>query len=302
MQAATVAIQDDSLEDLADKDLAMKYARESLTNDGIELSDAPAAPSTKPVLQDVAPKVAASEVNAVVKAALQKPSADTNQRGAVSAEIVPLANNKKKVKVRIPLKPGYQAKLAGDYLDEISEEAQRRNLPPSLLLAVMETESSFNPRARSGVPAYGLMQLVPRSGAMDAYQYVYGEKTLVDPEYLYTPEKNVELGTAYLHILESRYLRRITNPESRRLCAIAAYNTGAGNVAKAFIGSTNIGKAAAVINEMTPQQVYDHLKDHLPYEETRRYIVKVTKAQKKYAGYDQQMGANIDAVSSTAGD
>jgi membrane-bound lytic murein transglycosylase C len=298
MQTATVAIQNDSLNDLAEKDLAMKYARESLTQEGMELKKAPVQ-SNKPVLQDLAPTVAATEVDKVVKTALTATRNGPVKTGAVSAEVTPLANNKKKVTVRIPLKKGYQAKLAGDYLDEVSAEAKRQNLPPSLLLAVMETESHFNPRARSAVPAYGLMQLVPRSGAMDAYQFVYGEKTLVEPEFLYKPGNNVELGSAYLHILHNRYLRKIVNPLSRSYCAIAAYNTGAGNVAKAFIGTTNISKAAVVINEMEPHEVYEHMKEHLPYEETRRYIVKVTKAQKKYAEYDQHLSQRTSSGSAT---
>ncbi len=40
--------------------------------------------------------------------------------------------------------------------------ARRHGLPATLLLAIAETESSFNPRARSGYGARGLMQVVPR--------------------------------------------------------------------------------------------------------------------------------------------
>ncbi len=58
---------------------------------------------------------------------------------------------------------------------------------------------------------------------------------------------------------------------------IAAYNTGAGNVARAFNKdrSTNINKAAIVINSMSSQQVYDRLVKNLPYDETKNYYKKV---------------------------
>lgn len=65
-------------------------------------------------------------------------------------------------------------------------------------------------------------------------------------------------------------------------CSIAAYNTGAGNVAKAFIGSYNINRASAKINKMTPEQVYKHLMKNLPYNETKKYLKKVTDRVSAY--------------------
>ena len=58
---------------------------------------------------------------------------------------------------------------------------------------------------------------------------------------------------------------------------IAAYNTGAGNVAKAFNKdrTRNIRKAAEVINTMEPNEVYQQLLESLPYDETKLYLKKV---------------------------
>ncbi|MEC8227853.1 MAG: transglycosylase SLT domain-containing protein, partial [Pseudomonadota bacterium] len=98
-------------------------------------------------------------------------------------------------------------------------------------------------------------------------------------------QQNVEAGSAYLHILNSRYLRKIDDPMSRLYCAIAAYNTGVGNVAKAFNNGQSGGMSDAVvakINAMSPDAVYDFLKVNLPYEETRRYLVKVKSRMEKY--------------------
>jgi membrane-bound lytic murein transglycosylase C len=150
----------------------------------------------------------------------------------------------------------------------------------------METESHFNPRARSHVPAFGLMQLVPKSGGVDAYNYVYGEKKILAPEYFFQPDQNVELGTAYLDLLFRRYLRSITDEQSRLYCTIAAYNTGAGNVAKAFTGKTSVGAAASLINALSAEEVYQHLIENLPYDETRNYLRKVRAAQAKYKQLD----------------
>ena len=65
-------------------------------------------------------------------------------------------------------------------------------------------------------------------------------------------------------------------------CTIAAYNTGAGNVSKAFNGTTNINKAAKIINNMTSDQVYKRLMKKLPYNETKKYLYKVNNRMGMY--------------------
>ncbi len=288
MQNAANSLKTDTLNDLANKDQAVEYARESLTEEGIDLSAPPIQTAQSPVLDGIDQSIPnPADIGAMVNQALTSSAQSTAGQPANSAATVtPLANNKAKVVVEIPLAGNYQQRLTDRYESSVIAEAQKQKIPPSLLFAVMETESSFNPRATSAVPAYGLMQLVPRSGAMDAYNYVYGEKTLLDPEYLYQPGNNVELGSAYLNLLLSRYLRAVEDPVSRKYCAIAAYNTGAGNVARAFTGKRNVSEAAKLINSMNSDEVYNHLKANLPYDETRRYIEKVRKAQKKYAAFD----------------
>lgn len=289
---AAQSITTDSLSELGQKDLTLTYARESLALDGIELS-VPPQTSQEPVLKGVSGPLDVMQFNSLVANALRDEDPEEEltisndfSSSLISVNVKKIGPNKKKITIKIPLLTDYDLKLADKYYSVISHEAKKRKLQASLLFAVMETESSFNPRARSGAPAFGLMQLVPRSGAMDAYEYIHGDKILLDPEYLYQTSKNVELGAAYLDLLHNRYLRHISNPLAREYCAIAAYNTGAGNVARSFTGTNDVRQAAKIINEMSPAAVYDHLRAKLPHEETRRYILKVTKAKKKYEIYD----------------
>lgn len=184
--------------------------------------------------------------------------------------------------VQLKLAPDHLRVRAERYGPLVSRYAAKHSLHPSLVYAVMHTESAFNPRARSGAPAYGLMQLVPRSGARDAYQYVYKEDKLVSGAYLYDPKNNIELGTAFLHVLDSRYLKKIEHPKSRLYCVISAYNTGAGNVCKPFTGGTSPSRAAPIINRMEPEAVYARLRTDLPYEETRNYLKKVRDRMEMY--------------------
>ncbi len=181
------------------------------------------------------------------------------------------------VSVSFPLAPDHLRVRAERFRPFVTRYAAQYGVYPPLVYAIIHSESSFNPRARSGVPAYGLMQLVPRSGARDAYLMVYKQDRMLSDTYLYDPERNIELGAAYLHILQDRYFKRVENPMNRMLCAIAGYNTGAGNVCKAFDAGTSLTRAAPVINGMTPEQVYGRLLANLPYEETRNYVVKVNE-------------------------
>ena len=151
-----------------------------------------------------------------------------------------------------------------------------------IVFAVVESESYFNPMAKSPIPAYGLMQIVPASAGKDATAYLFGKAKILAPSYLYNGNNNIEIGSAYLHILYFNYLDGITDPVSRLYCTIAAYNTGAGNVARAFVGSTNISKATAKINTMSPKEVYARLRKHLPHDETRQYVKNVSVRMQKY--------------------
>ena len=177
-------------------------------------------------------------------------------------------------------------KAASKVTPHVSKYAKEFKMDPALVMAVIYTESRFNPLAKSYVPAYGLMQIVPKSAGLDAIQFLEGKKRILAPSYLYNAENNVKIGAAYLHILYYRYFKGVTDPQSRLYCAIAAYNTGAGNVAYAFNknngGRYNISKALPVINSMGPSQVYNHLRVNLRFEEARHYIVNVSKKIKDY--------------------
>ncbi|WP_373070758.1 murein transglycosylase domain-containing protein [Sulfurimonas sp.] len=167
-----------------------------------------------------------------------------------------------------------------NYASIVKEQAKRFGLESALIFALIETESHFNPYATSAIPAYGLMQVVPNSAGRDAWKFLKKTDGKPTRNYLFNARNNIEMGSAYMHILQERYLSKITNDRNRELCAIAAYNTGSGNVLESFHKNRDI--AASKINSMSPSSVYNHLRKHLPYKETRDYIKKVTEAKKRY--------------------
>lgn len=171
-------------------------------------------------------------------------------------------------------------KQAARYAAYVDRFARDYRVSKSLVYAVIKTESNFNPFAVSAAPAYGLMQLVPASGGREAYRFTRGIDKIPSREYLFDVEQNIELGTAYLALIDQRYLAAIQNPTSREYCTIAAYNGGAGNVLRAF--SNDRQRAIDMINSMTPPAVYQMLRAKLPRQETRRYLVKVLDARRAF--------------------
>ena len=182
----------------------------------------------------------------------------------------------------LPLAPDHIRVRAKRYETEVENFCRKYSFDPALVYAVIHTESYFNPKAKSYVPAYGLMQIVPHYAGKDAYRYVYGKDKRPTANYLYEPHNNVELGTAYLHLLYTRSFQQVKDSKSRMLCVIAAYNTGAGNVSRAFTGNTRLSNAISKINSYSYEDLYAYLSKRLPAQETRDYIRKVTERMQQY--------------------
>lgn len=188
---------------------------------------------------------------------------------------------RKVVQVQMSLVKDNLSKSAMVYKDLVAEFSQKFQIEQPLIFAIIEQESAFNPEAKSWVPAYGLMQLVPTSGGRDAFRYVYKRDEIPTHSYLYNPRNNIELGTAYLRVLMNQF-KSVTDTDCRRLCVIASYNTGAGNVSRAFIGATNLTKAFPKINTHNYNSLYRYLTTNLTHQEARNYVAGVTKKREKY--------------------
>lgn len=188
-------------------------------------------------------------------------------------------------------------KLANDHLqkrarrveDEVYKYADKYNLDPALVFAVIHVESYFNPTAASHANAYGLMQLVPSTGGADAYRQIFNKKGIPTKEFLFKPSNNIQMGTTYIDLLTSRYFKEVKNPKTRQYLMICAYNTGAGNVSVAYTGDTNLSEAFSKINSMSPEENYTHLRKNLEYAEARNYLKKVTKRRKQYSKWKRKI-------------
>jgi membrane-bound lytic murein transglycosylase C len=213
---------------------------------------------------------AAQFANYLVAQKLQRRSTDQEQGGKTA------------LFVQLMMVRNFEAKGAEHYRASVEKYAAQYNVSPSLVLAIIRTESNFNPFAVSSAPAYGLMQLVPTSGGRAALRRVQGVDQTPTPEYLLDPDHNIELGAAYLAVLDATEFHAIGNPDSRDYCVIAAYNTGPRNVTRVFAADRN--EAINDINGMPPPALFEKLRTDLPSDETRQYVVKVTGYRKQFVG------------------
>ncbi|WP_277872923.1 murein transglycosylase domain-containing protein [Pseudodesulfovibrio cashew] len=172
---------------------------------------------------------------------------------------------------------------ARKYQDTVLANAKRFDISPNLIFAIMKVESDFNPFAVSQAMAVGLMQVVPSTAGSDVYRFLNGHDGTPRRDKLFVPSTNILYGSAYLHLLDTRFLGAINNPVSREYCVIAGYNGGAGGVLKTF--SRDRDEAADRINSLPPAQVYSTLRTRLPHDETRRYLLKVLDAKKHFVNF-----------------
>lgn len=185
------------------------------------------------------------------------------------------------ITVKLDLVPDHIKTRAEQYKSEVEKYCRKYDVEPAMAFAVMQTESSFNPKAKSHVPAYGLMQIVPSSAGADCAQSLKKPFAKPTANYLYQPENNIEMGVHYLHLLRKRYYSDVNDKDSQDLCVIASYNTGAGNVARALRGDTKISKAIPQINEMSYDELFRYFERKL-LPETQNYIRKVTERMNNF--------------------
>lgn len=104
-------------------------------------------------------------------------------------------------------------KTSGDYSSLIDSSARKYNLNSSIIKAVIQAESGYDPNAVSNKGAMGLMQLMPNTAKG------------LGVDNAFDPAENIEGGTKFLKGLLEEFGGNLE-------LALAAYNAGAGSVRK----------------------------------------------------------------------
>jgi soluble lytic murein transglycosylase len=136
------------------------------------------------------------------------------------------------------------------YAESVRSAARSAGLDPYYVAAVIREESSYDPRARSGVGAIGLMQLMPDTARHVAQGL---GRPLTEISAVWEPPVNITLGSRYLAQLQARF----QDP----LLAVAAYNAGPHRVQR-WVADR-------------PRADMEEFVDQIPFDETRAFAKRV---------------------------
>ena len=136
-------------------------------------------------------------------------------------------------------------------------EAGKNRVDPLWLHAIIWQESKYNPFARSGASARGLMQFIPETANAVGAEIGIAEFSL---DRLYDPTVNIPMGAHYFAGL----LKELKNP----VMALAAYNGGIDNVRR--------------WKSKWPAGDEDFFVADIGFIETKRYVMAVYGAHAAY--------------------
>jgi soluble lytic murein transglycosylase len=141
-----------------------------------------------------------------------------------------------------------------EHQDAIAESAERHEVNPYLVAAMIDAESDWEGGIVSEAGAVGLMQVLPAT-ADDLAERGFVDEATVESGELSDPDVNIEYGTAYVRLLVERYHEVET--------ALAAYNAGMANA------------------DDWAEEGGD-IRDAIDFPETRHYVLRVARARDVY--------------------
>ena len=155
------------------------------------------------------------------------------------------------------------------YEEIVERYASEYNVPEYVIYAVINTESEFDPNAKSSAGAFGLMQMMPST-----LNYLASDSHLdedIEFEALSDPDVSIRYGTYYLRYLFDKF--------HKWSVVFAAYNAGEGRVSEWL--------------DEPKYSVDGETLKKIPIRETRNYVKKVNKAIDYYKDTYYRNGVSV---------
>jgi soluble lytic murein transglycosylase len=141
---------------------------------------------------------------------------------------------------------------------DIKYWAAQRRLDPFQVAGFIRQETIFDPKAKSGANAYGLMQLLIPTARSVAKKY-NSSTTAISADTLFQPALNIELGTAYIRDQFDKF--------GRVEYVAVAYNAGPGRVPQ--------------WTSTLPAEM-DEFVEAIPFKETKGYVQGIIRNSAQY--------------------
>lgn len=138
------------------------------------------------------------------------------------------------------------------YEDLVDTSARQFSMEPELIYSIMRQESSFDPKARSPMDAFGLLQILPEVSKKIARDHKLPYTQFED---LYEPTKNIPIGTALLKKQSDMF-------KGKFILYVASYNA-----------------SSWAVRQWRTRYTGDDLVfiEDIPYEETKTYVKLVLR-------------------------
>jgi soluble lytic murein transglycosylase-like protein len=213
---------------------------ETVSNDAVAPTPAPAAPALKPYQ---APRLVQGQVYSYIQDGVRHYTSKAPKGVAGATSLRTIRYSFMETCYACGSRPGVNfntLRLNTDaYAAEIRAAAKQHGVDEAIVRAIIHAESAYNPNALSRVGAQGLMQLMPAT----ARRFGVGNA--------FDANQNISGGVQYLAWLLKRFKGDLT-------LAAAGYNAGEGAV--------------------------DKYRGVPPYNETRRYVERVSVLAERYRG------------------
>ena len=144
------------------------------------------------------------------------------------------------------------------FSEHVATNTREHGVPVYFLYSLMTVESTFHPGAISSSNAYGLLQVIPRTGRRIASELALGDWV---PELLLQPEMAIKMGSYYVGRLLNKF-------EGQEPLAAAAYNAGPHRVTTWLSAHS--------------ERPMDVFIEEIPFRQARRYTRSVIKHSARY--------------------
>ena len=144
-------------------------------------------------------------------------------------------------------------------------EAKAKGIDPYLTRSLTKQESGFHIKAVSSSGALGLMQMIPPTAREIADDLRMGQLSL--PEDLFEPERNIKMGTHYIHKMIQSFRGHVP-------LALAAYNAGPTRLERWLKARASLQQLADTRSSAPENEIW---MDEFPYSETSFYVKAILR-------------------------